>query len=414
MDPNRIQRRGTAGPFHGNLFGGSDVSIYGDTMPRGPAKRTFHRVGAPVGNRKNSDTPGQGENLGSVVIEDLRRTRLGHDYKKELEDLYHFYLDDESRARLERKSRLARGLTLLWLALKGAILKLSPLRRIALLLAMLLTFVGPAVSFDRFSLDLRPTGFVLLLILLMLELKDKLLARDEIEIARQVQLALLPDEHPELPGWSVWSCSRPANDVGGDLVDYIELDGFRHGIVLGDVAGKGLGAALLTSKLQATLRALVPETITLDELGNRVNTIFHRDGLDNRYATLFYAVLEYHSGHLGYLNAGHNPPFVIRSDRIDKLEASSVPLGMFGSTSYEEGGVELQPGDMLVAYSDGLTEASNSAGEEFGVERLEVLLPQLRDLEPEAVGQRLLDEVDRFLGDARANDDLSLVVISKK
>ena len=146
MDPNRIQRRGTAGPFHGNLFGGPTFRF---TVV--PCLRAFHRVGARVGDRKNDNTPGQGENLGSVVIEDLRRTRLGHDYKKELEDLYYFYLDDESRARLERKSRLARGLTLLWLALKGAILKLSPLRRIALLLAMLLTFVGPAVSFDRFS-----------------------------------------------------------------------------------------------------------------------------------------------------------------------------------------------------------------------------------------------------------------------
>ena len=97
------------------------------------------------------------------------------------------------------------------------------------------------------GLDLRPWGGLLFLIILMLELKDKLVAKDEIQIARQVQIALLPHENPEIPGWSVWCYSRPANDVGGDLVDYLELDGFRHGVVLGDVAGKGLGAALLSA-----------------------------------------------------------------------------------------------------------------------------------------------------------------------
>jgi sigma-B regulation protein RsbU (phosphoserine phosphatase) len=212
----------------------------------------------------------------------------------------------------------------------------------------------------------------------------------------------------------VWSVSRPANDVGGDLVDYIELDGFRHGILLGDVAGKGLGAALLTAKLQATLRALVPDVASLDDLGARVNDIFHRDGLDNRYATLFFAELEHHSGHLRYLNAGHNPAFVVRADRIEKLSASSYPLGMLAEASYEEGALSLAPGDVMLAYSDGLTEANNAAGDEFGVERLEKLLPELRDLSPQEIGSRVLSHVDRFLGDTRLNDDLSLAIIVKR
>src|SRR2546425_3758516 len=110
----------------------------------------------------------------------------------------------------------------------------------------------------------------------MLELKDKLLARDEIEIARQVQLALLPSRHPQPDGWSLWSFMRPANDVGADLVDYIELPEGRLGVVLGDVAGEGLGAALLTAKLQATLRALVPPCPALSGLGPQMNDILHR------------------------------------------------------------------------------------------------------------------------------------------
>jgi sigma-B regulation protein RsbU (phosphoserine phosphatase) len=196
-------------------------------------------------------------------------------------------------------------------------------------------------------------------------------------------------------------------------VDYLELDGFRHGVLLGDVAGKGLGAALLSAKLQATLRALVPDAAALDELAGRVNTIFYRDGLDNRYATLFYVELEYNSGSLRYLNAGHNPALLIRGDKIETLGASATPLGMLPGAAYTECGLVLQPGDMLMAYSDGLTEASDARGEEFGMERVEKLLPQLKDLPPERIGGRVLDEVDRFLGDARAGDDLSLIIITR-
>jgi serine phosphatase RsbU (regulator of sigma subunit) len=308
--------------------------------------------------------------------------------------------------------RVKRAFLVLGWTLKSLLMKLSPRRRI-LLLASLVFMIAPQFQFEHFSLDLRPLGFLLLLVVLMLELKDKLLARDEIEIARQVQLALLPRQHPSVPGWAVWSCSRPANDVGGDLVDYVDLDGFRHGVVLGDVAGKGLGAALLTAKVQATLRALVPEAASLDDLGGRVNKILHRDGLDNRFATLFYAVLEHHSGRLCYLNAGHNPVFVLHEGRVERLGASAAPLGMLDTSEYREGQLELQRGDLLLAYSDGLTEAANPQGEEFGAARVEALLPRLVPLDAAAAGQCVLDEVDRFLGASRPADDLSLVIIRK-
>lgn len=354
--------------------------------------------------------------LHQVVMEDLRQTRWDR-YLRELQDLYYFYLDDERRTELAGMGRIRRAVSVLFWILKSLLMKLSPARRVMLLIALVFGVVGwKAFSIGSIVMDfdLRPWGFVLLLIVLMLELRDKLLARDEIAIARQVQIALLPHEHPVVPGWSVWSVSRPANDVGGDLVDYIELDGFRHGVLLGDVAGKGLGAALLTAKLQATLRALVPDTASLDDLGARANDIFHRDGLDNRYATLFFTELEHHSGHLRYLNAGHNPAFVIRADRIERLPASSYPLGMLSSASYEEGALDLEPGDVMLAYSDGLTEANNDGGEEFGVERLEKLLPELRNLSPEEIGGRILSHVDRFLDGARLTDDLSLAIIVKK
>jgi serine phosphatase RsbU (regulator of sigma subunit) len=350
------------------------------------------------------------------VLDDLRSAPRQSNYLQELKDLYKFYLDEETRTRLEGMGRLPRAFWLLGWLLKSLLLKLSPGRRLALLLALVLSILGwTRIDIGTaFQFDFRPWGFAILLIVLMLELKDKLLAKDEIQVARKVQLALLPRENPQIPGWSVWGASRPANDVGGDLVDYVELDGFRHGVALGDVAGKGLGAALLTAKLQATLRALIPQASSLDELGERVNTIFHRDGLDNRYATLFYAELEHDSGQIRYLNAGHNPAFLIRKNGVERLGASSYPLGMLPGTAYEESTVFVEPGDVIVTYSDGLTEAQNAAGDEFGLERVEAMLSKLRASGPDAIGTGILEEVDRFLGNARATDDLSLVVIVRQ
>ncbi len=370
-----------------------------------------------MGRSEPAEAPRQsGASLPRVFFEDLRRTRFNRDYWRELRELYVFYLDEESRARLLSMGRVRRAFLQLGWLLRSLLMKLSPARRIMILLSLILTIFG-STSFQLLgwgvSADLRPGGWVLLLLTLMLELKDKLLARDEIQIARDVQIALLPQSNPIVPGWSFWCYTRPANDVGGDLVDYLTLDGFRHGVALGDVAGKGLGAALLSAKLQATLRALVPEAVSLDELGARVNAIFHRDGIDNRYATLFYAEVEHDSGRVRYLNAGHNPPFVIRAQGVERLRASSFPLGMLPNVSYDEGALDLAPGDVLLAYSDGLTEASNSHGEEFGSERLESAVPLLRGLTPAEVGERLLAQVDRFLGEARPSDDLSLVVIRR-
>jgi hypothetical protein len=353
--------------------------------------------------------------LGRMVLDDLRSTPLHGNYGKEFRDLYNFYLDEETRTRLERMPRWRRAFWLLGWLLKSLLLKLSPGRRLALLLALVFGILG-WTRLDvgaEFLFDFRPWGFAILLVVLMLELKDKLLAKDEIQVARKVQLALLPHTDPHIPGWAVWSCSRPANDVGGDLVDYVPMDGFRHGIVLGDVAGKGLGAALLSAKLQATLRALIPQAPSLDELGQRVNTILHQDGIDNRFATLFYAEIEHDSGQLRYLNAGHNPAFIIRESSVEQLRASSFPLGMLPEASYEESTAYIGPGDAVLIYSDGLTEAMNQLGEEFGLQRVEAMLPRLWNGAPDEIGDEILAEVDRFLGDVRASDDLSIVVITR-
>ncbi|HET9480917.1 MAG TPA: PP2C family protein-serine/threonine phosphatase, partial [Candidatus Polarisedimenticolia bacterium] len=209
----------------------------------------------------------------------------------------------------------------------------------------------------------------------------------------------------------------PANDVGGDLLDYVPLGNERLGVVLGDVAGKGLGAALLMAKLQATLRAAAPEAEGPGALGARLNEILLRDGLDNRYATLLYFELEPGSGAVRYLNAGHPPPCLVRAARrgapVETGSSVSPPLGMIPGARMIEQRLEASDGDLVLLYSDGLTEARNEQDEEFGGERLAALLPALSGMDAARAGERILEAVDRFLAGWRLHDDLTLVVLSR-
>ena len=288
-----------------------------------------------------------------LVLDDLRRPGLLGTLRGEMKDLYDFFLDDERRQRLE---------SMHWIK-----------RSFLLLVALLFTAIGPThinltTTFSLQS-NFRVWSIAILVFILMLELKDKLLMRDEIDVARQVQQDLLPRKHPELDGWTIWSSTLPANDVGGDLIDYVPLPEGQLGATLGDVSGKGMGAALLMAKLQATLRAVAGEYASLSDLGHRLNSILFRDGMDNRFATLFYARLERRSGRVRILNAGHNPPVVTGPHQPEGLGASGLPLGMMGDSTYHEATVDLAPGQMLIAYSDGLTEANDPRGQEYGLQR---------------------------------------------
>ncbi|MCL5021440.1 MAG: serine/threonine-protein phosphatase, partial [Bacteroidetes bacterium] len=258
-----------------------------------------------------------------------------------------------------------------------------------------------------------PLSYLLVLLVLMLELKDKLLAHDELRIGRTVQKALLPDDNPSISGWSIWLFTRPANDVGGDLVDYINLGESRLGLALGDVAGKGLGAALLMSKLQSTLRAIAPDYSSLSELGQRINLIFCRDSLPSKVATLVYMELTQNSGKIRLLNAGHLPPLVLRGGNVEELAHGAPALGLIKTSRFEEQVIELGPGDLFVAYSDGVTEARNERDEFFGDQRLKSVIGKSAGISPDRVGERLLAEVDAFVGEAPRSDDLSLVLIKR-
>lgn len=360
---------------------------------------------------------GEGRSFRRTVLDDLRRADLRSTFSRDLRDLYYFYLDDERRARLARMNRLQRWILVSFWILKSMILRLTPVRRLLLLLSVFLSF-QEGFSFQagdmQVSIHSSALGVLLLLLILMLELKDKLLARDELEIGRIVQRALLPGENPLLDGWEIWLYTQPANEVGGDLVDYLALAENRLGLALGDVAGKGLGAALLMARLQATLRALAPDTPSLAELGRRMNTIICRDGMANRFATLLYVELESGSGAVRLLNAGHMPPLILSAGAVETLPPVAPCLGILAAASFTEQEVEMAPGGLFLAYSDGVSEARGEQGDFFGEERLRGLLPGLQGCSAEEAGRRLLVEVERFTGRAPRSDDLSLMVLRRE
>jgi serine phosphatase RsbU (regulator of sigma subunit) len=354
--------------------------------------------------------------VGKTILDDLRRGDLKRSFRRDIKDLYYFYLDEDARERLKAMGRGKRWFLRGWWLLKNLVLNLSPIRRIMLVISFWLVIQGPnsfSVGESHVNTDFRGLAFALLLIILMLELKDKLVARSELEVGRKVQIALLPDGNPVLPGWDLLLFTRPANEVGGDLVDYLELKDNRLGLTLGDVSGKGLGAALLMAKLQATLWAVATDFRSLSDLGSRLNAIFCRDGLPGRFATMIYLEIEPDSGSVRLMNAGHMPPICVKGNKLETLEPVAPPLGVIPGASYTEQQVELGRGDTLVVYSDGLTEATNANGDFFGEQRLIGLLEELRDSHPSAICTRLLSEVEGFIGEERYSDDLSLVILRR-
>ncbi len=214
---------------------------------------------------------------------DQRQGGFERTLRRDLRDVYHFYLDDKAREELATMGAVGKAFHLVFWVMKSMIQKLTPARRILLVAGLITPTIG--VEIGDTGLRFGGIGFVLILLVLLLELKDKLTALDELAVGRAVQNALLPSANPVVAGWEVWLHTQPANEVGGDLVDYLEVREKGWGVALGDVAGKGLGAALLMAKVQATLRALAPSYTSLADLARELNHIIYRDGLRNRFVS---------------------------------------------------------------------------------------------------------------------------------
>jgi serine phosphatase RsbU (regulator of sigma subunit)/predicted ester cyclase len=235
----------------------------------------------------------------------------------------------------------------------------------------------------------------------------------ELRVARSIQQASLPESVPELEGWQITPFYQPAREVGGDFYDFFELPEGRLGLVVGDATGKGVSAALMMASARSMLRAVAQGTEHLPGgvLG-RVNDALATDIPPNMFITCFYAILEPESGRLRYANAGHDLPYVWQSGEAEELRARGMPLGLMPGMSYEQKEIELDVGEGVFFYSDGLVEAHDPKREMFGFPRLRALIAE--HAEEGSLGDFLMEELYSFVGEGwQQEDDITLLTLRR-
>jgi phosphoserine phosphatase RsbU/P len=234
----------------------------------------------------------------------------------------------------------------------------------------------------------------------------------EISEARAIQQQLMPRELPQTPGYRISGAWQAARTVGGDYFDVLPLGEDALGLCIADVSGKGMAAALLMSNLQAAVRGLASVSLSPDFLCARLNSLIYRNTAADRFITFFYGHLDCATRQLRYANAGHNAPFVLHRDGShERLREGGMVLGVFSGHSYSLGTAQLEPGDRLLLFTDGLTEACNAEEVEFGEARLLKLLLENASLAPGALQEKTLSTVAEFNG-GRWCDDATLLVLS--
>jgi sigma-B regulation protein RsbU (phosphoserine phosphatase) len=237
----------------------------------------------------------------------------------------------------------------------------------------------------------------------------------ELEIAREVQERLFPQELPKIEGLDYFGACRSALDVGGDYYDFIELPENKFGIAIGDISGKGIGASLMMASLQASLRGqAIHFKSDLAGLMKQINSLVYEASTSNRYATFFYAQYEPPTKKLSYVNAGHNPPFLIRrSGEVLRLEDGGAVVGMLPSmlVNYKQGEIELQTGDLLVGYTDGISEAMNPQEEEWSEDAMLERLKTVSEKSAVEILPFIVHCADEFASGAKQHDDMTMIVV---
>jgi serine phosphatase RsbU (regulator of sigma subunit) len=244
---------------------------------------------------------------------------------------------------------------------------------------------------------------------------QQLQMKHEMELGRKIQLSLLPEACPSVPGWEFAASYQAARLVGGDFYDFIPLAPHRLGLVIGDVVGKGVPAALLMALSRTTIRTMAASGGGPASILKQANDVILRDGRSDLFLTAAYAELDTQSGRLAYALGGHNRPLWHRAatGRIEELSAKSMFLGSLAGIELEERIIEVAAGDVLVFYTDGVTEAMNAQQEFFGTERLRAVVAGQTGASAQQVMDAILTEVHAFVGDATPSDDLTLFVVRR-
>lgn len=295
------------------------------------------------------------------------------------------------------------------------LMKLSPAKRVVLLIGLVLLLIGN-VSFatdngSQVLIETRLIGGLIILGILILETADRVVMKRDLEIAREIQHWLVPSEPPKVPGLDIAFVTRPANTVAGDYYDVIPR-GSQQLLVIADVAGKSMPAALLMATFQASLKTLSGTTPELVELVCGLNRYASDHSIrGSRFTTAFLAEFDPATRSLKYVNAGHNPPVRVRGIETESLRVGGVPLGILKDATYEAGEMQLQPGDVLAIYTDGVVEAENVGGAEFGEERMLAALRSIANGSAHQVMQQLMSQIQQFVGTAPQHDDITCMIV---
>ena len=247
------------------------------------------------------------------------------------------------------------------------------------------------------------------------EVLEKHRIEQQLSIAKEVQMALLPAADPVLDGYDIAGTNVPTWEIGGDYFDFLPQPDGRLGVAIADVSGKGVPAALIMATFRAALRAQRVKGAALDAIAGRLNRIL-LDSMDSaRFVTAFYGLLEPRTGALAFANCGHNPPLLLRAGGPRDVLASGGPaLGMWDAATFVPGAASVQPGDILVLYTDGVIEVMNGAGEMFGVDRLEDVIRRRPGHSSRNLVDAVIDATRAFAGRAGFEDDFTLVVIRRE
>jgi serine phosphatase RsbU (regulator of sigma subunit) len=329
---------------------------------------------------------------------------------------YGFYGSDLDWEEINQLSYIRRPFRIARHMFWALVMKLSPARRVLLLAAVTL-FVSSSLKVFDLGGQFEWLSATLLLVLLSLELADKVIMKRDLEIAREIQAWLVPSHPPEVPGGNIAFATRPQNSVAGDYYDAFypratPAEGGKLMLVIADVVGKSVPAALLMATLQASLHTIAGDDAPLLGRVARLNRYASAHSLDGlRFTTAVLGEYDPSSRRLEYVNAGHNPPILRRANgSTEKLEVGGLPLGIFSAAPYNAANVELGAGDVLIFYTDGVVEAFNQSGEEYGNDRWFAAIRALPIGTAQEQLAYLMKGVDDFVGATRQSDDITYMV----
>ena len=359
------------------------------------------------------------------VTDGMKLNELWNQFQADARSSYRLYSQDVDSTRTagvsKRKHFFNVARQFFWAMLE----KLTPARRVLLLLALVFLFTNIGGSGQDNTGGARVFWFsgsfwggLLLLVLVILEVADRVVMKRDLQIAKEIQAWLLPASPPAVPGLEIAFATRPANTVAGDYYDVFARPGSGSSgetflIAVADVAGKSIPAAMLMATFQASLKTLSTTPGSLVELVGRMNAYACSNSQNGRrFTTTFIAEYDPVLRTLSYVNAGHNNPILRRqTGNIERLQIGGVPLGILENAPYESGSVTLQTGDWLVIFTDGVVEAENQQQEEYGEARLFGVLHAGLTYAPAALLNYILSDLDRFVANAPQHDDVTLMLL---